>query len=80
MTDVDAAEMLARLRTARLLDGYRGSPPGDRAALVGVIQRVSALVEALPELRELDLNPVKVLPPGRGAIAVDARIRLAPAV
>lgn len=79
VTDVDAAEMLARLRTARLLDGYRGSPPGDRAALVGVIQRVSALVEALPELRELDLNPVKVLPPGRGAIAVDARIRLGPA-
>jgi len=79
VTDVDAAEMLARLRTARLLDGYRGSPPGDRAALIEVIQRVSALVEALPELRELDLNPVKVLPPGRGAVAVDARIRLGPA-
>ncbi|HLK13108.1 MAG TPA: GNAT family N-acetyltransferase [Candidatus Binatia bacterium] len=78
VTDVDAAEMVGRLRAARLLDGYRGSPPGDRAALVGVIQRVSALVEVLPELRELDLNPVKVLPPGRGAIAVDARVRLGP--
>jgi len=43
-----------------------------------VILRVSALVEIVPELRELDLNPVKVLPPGAGAVVVDARLRLAP--
>jgi acyl-CoA synthetase (NDP forming) len=79
VTDRDAEDMLARLRTARLLDGYRGAPPGDRAALVDVIRRVSALVEVVPELTELDLNPVKVLPPGQGALAVDARLRLAPA-
>ncbi|HJQ82499.1 MAG TPA: acetate--CoA ligase family protein, partial [Candidatus Binatia bacterium] len=76
VTDVDARDMLARLRAGRLLDGYRGMPPGDRDALVDVILRVSALVEVLPELRELDLNPVKVLPPGKGAIVVDARMRV----
>jgi hypothetical protein len=53
-------------------------PPGDRAALVDVILRVSALVEIVPELRELDLNQVKVLAPGRGEIVVDARLRLGP--
>jgi len=78
VTDVDAAEMLDRLRARKLLDGYRGAPPGDRAALISVILRVSALVAAVPELRELDLNPVKVLPPGEGAIVVDGRMRLAP--
>jgi hypothetical protein len=40
--------------------------------------RISALVEIAPEIRELDLNPVKVLPPGHGAVVVDARIRVAP--
>jgi acetate---CoA ligase (ADP-forming) len=76
VSDVDAAEMLSRLRSARLLDGYRGSPPGDRAALIDVILRVSALIELVPEIRELDLNPVKVLPPGEGAIVVDGRVRV----
>ena len=78
VTDRDAEEMLARLRTSRLLDGYRGAAPGDRAALVDVVRRVSALVDVVPELEELDLNPVKVLAPGAGAVVIDARIRLAP--
>jgi acyl-CoA synthetase (NDP forming) len=73
---VDAEEMLDRLRAARLLAGYRGQPPADRAALVDVIRRVSALVELAPELRELDLNPVAVQAVGEGAIVLDARIRL----
>jgi acyl-CoA synthetase (NDP forming) len=78
VTDVVAEEMTRKLRSSKLLDGFRGAPPGDRAALVDVVLRVSALVEAAPELRELDLNPVKVLPPGKGAIVVDARIRVGP--
>lgn len=76
VSDLDAAEMIDRLRLRALLGGYRGSPPGDREALVDLIQRVSALVETVPELRELDLNPVKVLPPGQGIVVVDARLRL----
>jgi acetate---CoA ligase (ADP-forming) len=78
VTDMDARQMLASLKTDRLLDGYRGAAPGDREALISVIQRVSALVDAIPELTEMDLNPVKVLPPGKGAVVVDARMRLHP--
>ncbi len=78
VTDVDAREMVESLRTAALLDGYRGMPRGDKAALVQLVQQVSALVEVIPELRELDLNPVKVLQPGEGVVVVDARMRLAP--
>jgi acetate---CoA ligase (ADP-forming) len=73
---LDAEEMIASVRSAKLLDGYRGAPPGDRAALAGLIQRVSALVDVVPEIRELDLNPVKVLEPGRGGVVVDARVRI----
>ncbi len=76
VSDVDAEEMISGLRSGRLLEGYRGGPPGDRAALVEFLRRVSALAEVVPELQELDLNPVKVLPPGRGVVAVDARIRI----
>ncbi len=76
VSDIDAEEMIAKLRSAKLLDGYRGSPPGDREALIRVIQQVSALVELIPELRELDLNPLKVLEPGNGALVVDGRMRI----
>ncbi len=76
VTDLDAREMIDRLRARKLLDGYRGMPPGDRDALADVVVRVSALAEIVPELRELDLNPVKVLEPGRGACVVDARVRI----
>jgi acetyl coenzyme A synthetase (ADP forming)-like protein len=78
VSDTDAAEMLSLLRAHVLLDGYRGAPPGDRDALIQVLLRVSALVESVPELQELDLNPVKVLAPGAGVIALDGRMRLAP--
>jgi acyl-CoA synthetase (NDP forming) len=76
VTDLDAEEMLASLRSARLLDGYRGALPGDRTALISVLMRVSALVEVAPEILELDLNPVKVLEPGKGAVVLDARMRI----
>jgi acyl-CoA synthetase (NDP forming) len=78
VTDIDAAEMLRALRASKLLDGYRGSAPADRAALEAVILRISALSEAVPEMLELDLNPVKVRPPGQGAVVVDARVRIGP--
>lgn len=74
LTDVDAAQMVRSLATFPLLDGYRGSPALDVAALEEVLLRVSALVEAHPEIAEMDLNPVIVLP--HGAVIVDARIRI----
>jgi acetate---CoA ligase (ADP-forming) len=78
VSDIDATEMVASLRAAKLLYGFRGSPPVDREALLDVIQRISALVEAFPELVELELNPLVVLPNDQGAVAVDARMRLSP--
>ena len=77
VTDVDANDMLDALRLAPLLAGYRGAPPGDRAALSDLIQRLSALVEVVPEVVALDLNPIKVLTPGEGVVVVDARLQLA---
>ena len=76
VSDLDAEEMLASLRLAKLLDGYRSASPGDRRAVIEVLMRVSALVEVAPEVLELDLNPVKVLEPGKGAVVLDARIRI----
>ncbi len=78
LTDLDAAGMITEVKSAKLLDGYRGEPAGDVAALREVILRVSALVEALPQIAEMDLNPVKVLPPGEGVRVVDARIKVRP--
>jgi acetate---CoA ligase (ADP-forming) len=77
VSDLDAREMLAGLRTAKLLDGYRGAPPADREALVDAILKISALVERAPELLELELNPLKVLARGHGVVIVDARMRIA---
>jgi acetate---CoA ligase (ADP-forming) len=75
LTDVDVDEMLTGLRGYPLLHGYRGSDPVDVDALKALLFRVSALVEAVPELDEMDLNPVFVR--RRGVAAVDARIKLA---
>jgi acetate---CoA ligase (ADP-forming) len=74
LTDRDVAAMLEEVRGTALLRGFRGAPPADEAALRDLILRVSALVEACPEVREMDLNPVKVLP--EGVCVVDARIRV----
>lgn len=71
-----AAALLNRLRSAPLLDGYRGSSPLDREALVEILVGVGKLAAAVPELVELDLNPVFVGP--SGALAADARCVLAP--
>jgi len=75
LTDLDASEMLRSLRTFPLLDGYRGAPPCDLAAVEDVLLRLSALVEAHPEVAEMDANPV--IAGAGGAVIVDARIRLA---
>ena len=74
LTDTDAAEMINELRGAPLLRGYRGAPAADEQALRNVLLRVSALVDACPDILELDINPLKVLP--TGACAIDARIRI----
>jgi acetyl coenzyme A synthetase (ADP forming)-like protein len=77
MTKHDIESMIEEVRAHPLLKGYRGSPPGDIPALQDLLARVSQLVTDVPELMEMDLNPVKILAPGKGCVVVDARIRLA---
>ena len=79
LTDMDAVEMIADVKSARLLEGYRGGEPGDVEAVIDTLLRISALVEDLPEVFEMDLNPIKVGKPGSGVRVVDARIRVRPA-
>lgn len=76
LTDRDVDEMLRSLRCYRLLTGYRGAPPADIEALKLVLYRLSAMAEDLPELAELDLNPLFVTE--HGATAADVRIRVQP--
>ena len=78
LTDRDARDMVAEVRSARLLDGYRGGPAGDVEALHEALLRLSAMIDELPEIAEMDLNPVKVLPPGEGLVVVDLRMRVRP--
>jgi acetyl coenzyme A synthetase (ADP forming)-like protein len=73
----DAGRMLDELRTSRLLDGYRGAKRVSRERLIDLLIRVGALADDLPEVAELDLNPV--ICDGDDLLIVDARIRLAPA-
>jgi acetyltransferase len=76
-TDVDAGELIdASAPVRRQLDGFRGSPPLDREALREVILRLAALLRAVPELAEGDLNPIRCAP--SGCVVLDLRLRVAP--
>jgi acetyltransferase len=72
-----ARELVSRTRVARLLDGYRNVPPVDRDALHLVITQIAQLLVDLPEVVELDVNPL--LADARGVLALDARMRVAAA-
>ena len=74
VSDLEAREMVRSLRTFPLLDGYRGAPRCDLAAIEDVLLRVSAMVEAHPEIVELDCNPLIAGPDG--VVIVDARVRV----
>jgi len=66
---------LSRLRSQRLLDGYRGMPPVDRASVAAIAARLSEVMAANPSIVEVDLNPVMMAAAG-GAVIVDALIRV----
>jgi acetyl coenzyme A synthetase (ADP forming)-like protein len=75
LSDVDAEELVHEGKAGRLVAGFRGAPAADAGALVDLLQRLAVLADNLPEVAELDLNPVIALP--EGCVAVDARVRLA---
>jgi len=75
LTDLDARELVRSGKAGRLVAGFRGAPPADEDALVDLLLRLSQLAEDVPEMTELDLNPVLAL--SDRAVAVDARVRVA---
>jgi acyl-CoA synthetase (NDP forming) len=75
ISDIDADELVTSGKAGRLVAGFRGKPPLDRTALTGILHRLSRLSVDLPEIVELDLNPV--IARHDGCTVVDARIRVA---
>jgi len=71
--------MLGEIRARALLDGVRGKPPVDKAALVDALLRVGQLVVDFPEIAELDINPFIVYEQGHGGVAIDMRLVIKPA-
>lgn len=78
LTDTDVKALVSRPRVGRALGGWRGGPAMDVVALERFIRQLGRAAVAHPEIGELEANPVKVLPAGRGAVAVDLRIHLLP--
>jgi acetate---CoA ligase (ADP-forming) len=76
LTDRDVDELLHEIRGFPLLEGYRGHPAADLESLRELLLRVSRLAAEVPEIVELDLNPVMALSPGHGCRIVDARIKV----
>jgi acyl-CoA synthetase (NDP forming) len=67
-------EALRKLRSAKLLDGVRGAPAADIDAVVQAVLAIGRLMRAMPELTEIDVNPLMVHPKGQGVTALDALI------
>ena len=72
----DAEEMIREIRAYPLLAAYRGTEPADEEAIVDALLRLSALSCDFPEIQELDINPLLVLPKGKGIRAIDCRMTI----
>ncbi len=75
LSEAEAERMLERTWAGRKLRGYRNLPPADREAVLQVLLRLAQLAQDCPQLAEIEVNPLWVLPPGRGARAIDVRVR-----
>jgi 4-hydroxybutyrate---CoA ligase (ADP-forming) len=76
VTDKEANDMIASIKTQKILQGVRGEKPSDIAKLSECIQRLSQLVTDFKEIKELDMNPVLVMEKGKGCKILDVRIGL----
>jgi succinyl-CoA synthetase beta subunit len=65
---------LAKLRAAKLLAGVRGAPPADVDAAVAAISAIGRIMQALPRVTDIDINPLMVHPKGQGVTALDALV------
>ena len=73
--ETEALAMIGALKSAPLLDGFRGAPKADKAALAALIARLSSLAEAWrDDVAEIEINPVRVHAVGEGVTVVDALV------
>ena len=70
----EATSMISEIRAYQLLRGVRGEEPADISSIIDSLLRLSQLVTDFPEIIEMDINPLMVMPRGKGAVAVDSRI------
>jgi acyl-CoA synthetase (NDP forming) len=75
-TEIEAH--VKKLKSYKILQGTRGKGAGDIAGYIDMIERVTHLLHQFPQIRELDINPVRVLADGSGVVALDARLRIEP--
>lgn len=76
LSDVDAQDMIRAVKGFPMLDGARGRPKADLAALEAIILRIDCLMATCPDIGELDINPLFAAPAGAATAAADARITL----
>ena len=72
--ETQIVEALRKLRTAKLLGGFRGAPPADVAAVAKAVLAIGRLMQTTSAIVEIDINPLMVHPKGQGATALDALI------
>jgi acetyl coenzyme A synthetase (ADP forming)-like protein len=77
MTDEEGEFLLESTWAGRKLKGFRSLPPADRPGALDALRRLAQLAADFPELAEIEINPLRVMGDGQGAIALDARARLA---
>ena len=77
ISKADARDMIREIKYYALLAGYRGTDPVDEDAVVDALERLSALASDFPEIIELDINPIRVMPKGKGIRAIDCRVSAA---
>ncbi|MEA3350037.1 MAG: acetate--CoA ligase family protein [Chloroflexota bacterium] len=77
LTLIEAERMLETTWAGRKLEGFRNLPPADRSAALDALIRLAQLASEHPQLAEIEINPLQVLPEGEGAIAVDVRLQVA---
>ena len=76
LNPAQARDLIAETRIGRILAGTRGRPPADLDRLSRALGLLSQLMLQFPQIREVDLNPVRVFPGKPGLVALDARIRV----
>jgi acetyltransferase len=76
LTAEEATHMLESTWAGQKLHGYRNLPPADRAAVTDALSRLAQLAADFPHIAEVEINPLRVLPAGKGAFAIDVRMRI----